>query len=189
MPLGWLRRKWRRRRDKPAGDAAAASTTATSPRDSVDLGERPRTRPPARLHPPPRRRRRGGAPRQRRAPRCRGHRTSTTGCRSAAGVQVGADALASPPRRRRRRRRRRARRRPSRSRAGARRTTRRITGITGDLLRTGCSVLQLPTCYFFFIFVFVFVSVWSGTPIMGVAATTPNRDRNEFDAITLFPVR
>uniref|UniRef100_A0A0E0CLY2 mitogen-activated protein kinase kinase kinase n=1 Tax=Oryza meridionalis TaxID=40149 RepID=A0A0E0CLY2_9ORYZ len=38
MPLGWLRRKWRRRRDKPAGDAAAASTAATSPRDSVDLG-------------------------------------------------------------------------------------------------------------------------------------------------------
>uniref|UniRef100_A0A0D9YTM4 mitogen-activated protein kinase kinase kinase n=1 Tax=Oryza glumipatula TaxID=40148 RepID=A0A0D9YTM4_9ORYZ len=35
MPLGWLRRKWRRRRDKPAGDA---STAATSPRDSVDLG-------------------------------------------------------------------------------------------------------------------------------------------------------
>uniref|UniRef100_A0A0E0K138 mitogen-activated protein kinase kinase kinase n=1 Tax=Oryza punctata TaxID=4537 RepID=A0A0E0K138_ORYPU len=35
MPLGWLRRKWRRRRNKPAGDA---STTATSPRDSVDLG-------------------------------------------------------------------------------------------------------------------------------------------------------
>lgn len=52
-----------------------------------------------------------------------------------------------------------------------------------------CFVLAAPFYSYrpaiFFPF-FVFVLVWSGTPIMGVAATTPNRDRNEFDAITLF---